>query len=314
MKHLEYNPLAYLWLAATQRAERERSAPRPGRILDMGYKHLLVHVDAGDRAEERIRLAATLARRWDASLTGLFAESDTLGHSLVGKRSPQQFGKAVQRAGAVFEAIARTHRVDAEWWQLPPGELDLGGVAAHYCRYADLSILGQPETKGAHVPDDFAAQVLLQSGRPVLLVPSTGHFEDLGRRVLVGWNGSREGARALHDALPVLSGAEKVLLLATQSPPGRRAEPAQEKPHPDIVRHLARHGVAVEYQAAYLHDGTVGASGVDALNHLLNVSAEFGADLVVMGARGRTTVPFPLPSRSTREKLRSMTAPVLLSA
>jgi nucleotide-binding universal stress UspA family protein len=280
----------------------------------MGFKHLLVHVDAGDRAEERIRLAAALARRWEASLTGLFAESDTLGHSLVGKRSPQQFGKATQRAATAFEAIARAHRVDAEWWQLPPGELDLGGVAAHYCRYADLSILGQPETEGARVPDDFAAQVLLQSGRPVLLVPSFGHFEDVGRRVLVSWNGSREGTRALHDALPILAGAEKVLVLAAQTPPGPRPERPHERTHPDVVRHLARHGVAVEYQAAYVHDGTVGASGVDVLNNVLNVSAEFGADLVVMGARGRTTVPFPLPARSTRRSLRSMTAPVLLSA
>jgi nucleotide-binding universal stress UspA family protein len=280
----------------------------------MGFRHLLVHVDAGDRAEERIRLAATLARRWDASLTGLFAESDTLGRSLVGRRSPQQFGKVMQRAAAAFEAVARAHRVDAEWWQLPPGELDLGGVAAHYCRYADLSILGQPETKGARVPDDFAAQVLLQSGRPVLLVPSSGHFEDVGRRVLVSWNGSREGTRALHDALPILAGAEKVLVLAAQTPPSRRADHAEERSHPNVVRHLAKHGIAVEYQPAYVHDGTVGASGVDVLNNVLNVSAEFGADLVVMGARGRTTVPFPLPSRSTRRKLRSMTAPVLLSA
>jgi nucleotide-binding universal stress UspA family protein len=288
---------------------RNREAP-----LAMGYRHLLVHVDAGDRAEERIRLAATLARRWDAQLTGLFAESDTLGRSLVGKRSPQQFGKAAQRAAAAFEAIARTHRVETEWWQLPPGELDLGGVAAHYCRYADLSVLGQPDDDDGRVPDDFAAQVLLQSGRPVLLVPSTGHFEDVGRRVLVSWNGSREGTRALHDALPVLTGAEKVLVLAAQAPPGPEPERAKEKAHPDVVRHLAKHGVAVEYQPAYVRDGTVGASGVDVLNNVHNACAVFGAHLVLLGAGGRTTVPFPLPSRSTRRKLRSMTAPVFLSA
>jgi nucleotide-binding universal stress UspA family protein len=279
----------------------------------MGYRHLLVHVDVGHRAEERIRLAAALARRWGAQLTGLFAESGTLGRSIVGRRSPQQFAKTAKGAAEEFEAIASAQKVEVDWWQLPAGELDLGGVAAHYCRYADLSILGQPEGDGARVPDDFAAQVLLQSGRPVLLVPSSGHFEDVGRRVLVSWNGSREATRALNDALPILEGAEKVLVLAAQSPPMPSSRP-EGKAYPDIVRHLASHGIAVEYQSAYVQHGTISASGVDVLNNVLNVSSEFGADLVVMGARGRTTVPFPLPARSTRKKLGSMTAPVLLSA
>jgi len=48
------------------------------------------------------------------------------------------------------------------------------------------------------------AQVSLASGRPVLIVPYAGHFDHVGRRVLIAWNATREDARALSDALPLL--------------------------------------------------------------------------------------------------------------
>jgi nucleotide-binding universal stress UspA family protein len=278
----------------------------------MSYKHVLVHVDAGARAGERLRIAASLAQRSEGRLTGLFAESDTLGRSLVGRRSPQQFGKALRSAAAAFQSAASEHGLDAEWWPLPPGELDLGGVAAHYCRYADLVVLGQHEGERAHVPEDFAAQVLLQSGRPVLLVPSSGRFGEVGRRVLVSWNASREATRALHDALPLLRGADAVLVLAFQAP-SRGPAPARTESGPNIVRHLAAHGISAEYEPAYVKGSTVEASGVDVLSTMLNASAEFRADLVVMGGRGRSGLPFPRAARSTRRSLASMTAPVLLS-
>jgi hypothetical protein len=72
-------------------------------------------------------------------------------------------------------------------------------------RCADLTVLGQADAK--HASSGVPEEVVLGSGRPALIVPSVGHFENFGRRVLVAWNASREAARALGDALPLLADA-----------------------------------------------------------------------------------------------------------
>lgn len=276
----------------------------------MSYKHLLVHVDSGKRAPERIRLAAKLARAWGAHLTGLFAESGSFGRSVVASRSPQQFAKAEKAAAAEFDAVVKEARLEREWWQIGPTAGDVGEIAAQYCRYVDLAILGQPDPHDPRVPEGFASEVVLQSGRPVLLVPWAGSFDHVGRRVLVAWNRSREGTRALHDAMPFLRAAEKVLVVAFQAP---HTGPAAEGAKPNIVRHLAANGIAAEYHPAFVENGSVGKSGVDVFNTVLNLGSDFGADLVVMGARGRTGFPFSQLASTTERSLRSMIAPVLLS-
>ncbi|WP_322114293.1 universal stress protein [Aquabacterium sp. A7-Y] len=58
------------------------------------------------------------------------------------------------------------------------------------------------------------------SGRPVLVLPYSGSFAGLGQKVLVAWNGSRESARALSDALPLLRRAREVHLQYFDSPSG----------------------------------------------------------------------------------------------
>src|SRR6266545_3396244 len=120
----------------------------------MAYKHLLVHVDGGSRAADRLDVAVALAARLGARLTGLFAELHSLGPSLVARRSPQNMAEASRSARALFEAKSSAAPVVAEWWELPPGEYgEVVPQAAACCRYADLAILGQHEGEGAAVPE-----------------------------------------------------------------------------------------------------------------------------------------------------------------
>src|SRR3546814_1328284 len=60
---------------------------------------------------------------------------------------------------------------------------------------------------------------------------------DLGKRILLAWNGSREAARAAHDALPFLKKAEAVTVFSASPHEGQHALGA------DIAAHLGRHGV-----------------------------------------------------------------------
>jgi nucleotide-binding universal stress UspA family protein len=268
-------------------------------------KDLLVHVDSGPRAVERLDLAVGLARRHGARLTGLFAESHTVGTSLVGRRDPERVARAAREARALLEARAGAAGVETRSWEVELGEYaDVVGAAVVCCRYVDLAVFGQQQGDDSPVPEGLVERVVAACGRPVLVVPSAGHHADVGRRVLVAWTGSREAARALNDALPFLREAESVTVLSIQM--------ASESPLPgglppvDVVAHLRAHGVAARYVQTLL-------GGLGAVDVVLNRASDEGADLVVLGAYG---VGGGVMRRAdtTRLILETMTVPVLLSS
>lgn len=266
-------------------------------------KHLLVHVDSTAASEARLALAFALGRRVGARVTGLFAESESLGASIVGRRSPELFGEAARHAQDRFETHARAAGADAEWWSVgleAHGEL-LGSVTA-CCRYVDLAIFSQP-IPGDRLPPDALERVLAESGRPVLVVPAESRLVDVGRRIVVGWNASRGSVRALSDALPFLLAAEFVGLLSFQA---STAPGATGGPPADIIAHLALHGVRPSYTRAV--EGVEGLSVADAL---LNHAFESRADLIVTGVQA--TGAFRHGGFALRELLASMTVPLLLA-
>jgi nucleotide-binding universal stress UspA family protein len=272
----------------------------------MPFKHLLVHVDSSPRAAERMDLAVDLARRGGARLAGLFAEGQTLGAGLVGRRSPDRMAAAAREARAAFDQRARAAELHTEWWPLEPGEdAVLFGQLPVCCRYADLAIFGQHEPEQARLPEAALEHALFDGGRPLLVVPYIGHFPSVGRNVLVGWNGSREAARALNDALPILAGAESVRLLAFQRE--ARAEPGGLPPL-DVIGHLAAHGIKAAYERVL-----VDPESLDAADAMLNRSFDAGCDLIVTGAHAQAGFPGPRAVASTRKLLATMTAPVFFS-
>jgi nucleotide-binding universal stress UspA family protein len=273
----------------------------------MAYRDLLVHVDRGGRAQERVDLAVALARRLGARLTGLYAELATLGPSVVARRSPQKLAEARAAARALFDARTAAASLATGWWAVEPGEY--GEVVPHAvacCRYVDLAILGQHEDDSA-VPEEFVAEVARGAGRPVLVVPAFGHHADVGHRVLVAWNGSREAARALNDALPLLApGATVTVMAFVEKALTGGASVAQ----PDVLAHLAAHGVAAAYEQVTPGDVSDG----DGLLHaVLNRGYDLQADLTVVGL-GPQGLPLLGRRGSARQLLETMTSPVLVSA
>lgn len=272
----------------------------------MALKHLLVHVDSSPRAAERLELSAALAQRCGARLGGLFAEGQTLGAGLVGRRSPERMAEAARAARAAFEARALAAGLQATWWSLEPAEDPvLLGQLPVCCRYVDLAVFGQHEAGQARLPESAVEQAIFLGGRPVLVVPYAGSFPTVGRRILVGWNGSREAARAVNDALPLLEAAESVQVLAFQREP--RGQPGGLPPL-DLMAHLAAHGVAASYEPVLIDP-----EGIDAADTMLNRSFDTGCDLIVTGAHAQQGLPGPRAAGSTRTLLSTMTTPVLLS-
>jgi nucleotide-binding universal stress UspA family protein len=171
-------------------------------------------------------------------------------------------------------------------------------------RYSDLIVVGQyndakPYESAPGVPDD----VIITVGRPVLVVPYIGASATLGDNVLVAWNASREAARAVNDALPLIEDAHAVsaVVFDTATSDVEHAD----LPGADMSLHLARHGI--DAQAQHIR-----AEGIDVGNMLLSRAADCGADLIVMGAYGHSRMREWMLGGVIRDLLRHMTVPVLL--
>ncbi len=272
----------------------------------MELKDVLVHIDSGSRAVERLDLAIALARRNGARLTGLFAESLNVGTSLVGRRDPDTVARAAREARALLEARAAAAAVTTQFWQVELGEYaDVVGAVVTCCRYVDLAVFGQRHGDDAPVPEGLVERVIAGCGRPVLVVPSAGHYAEIGRHVLVAWTGSREAARALNDALPILARAEKVTVLSLQVPNENRVPGGL--PPVDVMAHLRAHGVEASYVPALLDD-------LGAVDVVLNRASDEGADLTVIGAYGIGGGALLRRADTTGAILETMTTPMLLSS
>lgn len=133
------------------------------------------------------------------------------------------------------------------------------------------------------------------------MIPYLGAQNTLGKRVLVAWDGRREAARAVHDALPLLQRAANVSVLAVNPPAHNDAIPCA-----DICQHLARHGVRTEAVSHQTANDNVGTS-------ILSYATDLDADLVVMGAYGHSRLSEMMLGGVTRTMLSQMTVPVLMS-
>lgn len=257
----------------------------------MGLRDILVVLDGSSRSSVQLGLAVELARAHDAHLGGVCPLDLLL---------PPGGPGALE---AAFREQLRVNGVRGAWAASrgPAHE-----VIATALRSADLAVMGQADgaAERSAVMRDLLADVLMRAGRPVLAVPYAGTFSAAFRTVLVAWNGSREAARALNDALPLLEQAESVTVLSVQ---GRRALEREDVPGADAAEHLARHGIAA-VAVRVSHDG--GASEADAI---LNYAADLGAELLVAGCYGHSRARERVLGGVSRGLLEAMTLPVLLS-
>lgn len=280
---------------------------RPGEEARAScLRDLLVHLDSGPRAAQRLDLALALARRHRARVTGLFAESASRGRSLVGRRDPERIARAAAEARALLEARAAQAEVPARFWEVEQGEdAEVLRAVVVSCRYVDLAVLGQRRGDAAPLPDGLLERVIAEAGRPVLVVPAAGRFEEVGRRILVAWTGSREATRMLHDAMPLLAAADEVIVLSLQLP---GSEEPGSLPPVDVVDHLRAHGVAARYLPTILGAGELAADAV------LNRASDELTDLTLMGAYGASGGALLRRAEVTRSVLEATTTPLLLSA
>lgn len=285
------------------------------------YRNMLVHVSDSERCTRVLSCAASVAVAQGASLLAVHAvEPLHLGAYL----SPEMAMTATQLnedAHSKRKALAQQRVRDVAEasglhiaFESPGG--DPSEAMGTRSRVADLAVIGQPADDDAQGPARrFASQLLVAAGCPVLFVPSICAVDSCATRVLVAWSGTRESARALRDALPLLrhAGAVEVLRFSAQ-------QQGVDEPLDGVLAYLGAHGVAATATLQRLRQASFGErlltpNVVDAsiAELLLSHAADTNADLIVMGGYGHTRAYELLLGGVTRTLLGSMTVPVLMS-
>jgi nucleotide-binding universal stress UspA family protein len=276
----------------------------------MSYKTILVHADLSPHAPRRIRFAAALANQNNAHLLGVattgvsrFMGMDSgldLERTVVAGYLDRMQEQARQ-ALVQYEALAR--ETCAGSWEGRLVADDPEGALVLMARFADVVVLGQtdPADTTAGAVRDLPEYVVLNGGRPVLLLPHAGAPGPLDGKALVAWDGSLEASRAMAYAMPLLRGASDVLVAQFNG----AAEPGLREQSADLGAWLARHGVLARVETQH--------GSIDAGKALLSLAAERQAGLLVMGAYGHTRLRELVLGGVTRTVLESMTAPVLMA-
>lgn len=263
--------------------------------------------DVGTRAAP---YAMSLAARFDACLTGLsfrpeptcetLAYAEASYGAVVAARDGQ-LRKARDVAAQFLEA--GRHRFQQTEVQVIS---DVAAIAEQrlldVVRLADLVIVEQWDREAPKYLDVYVEPLLLRSGRPILVVPYAGTHDGKLGAATIAWDGSAPAARALSDAIPILSRVDRVEVVSVTRV--KTSGGATEAALP-LLKHLARHGIDAHFQTL--------ASDISVADTLLSHIADTGSDLLVMGAFGHSPIMESILGGTSRSILDTMTVPVFFS-
>ena len=277
----------------------------------MSYKTILVHFNDERRVKGVIDAATFIGERHGAHVIALYVMPPipTYGPTAFGagyiQAGLEAFRAEADRVRKAFEDASRGRPIVPEWRLVAPGERTVADCVIDHARQSDLVIVGQrDESFDFSSVLDVPERVIIECGRPVLVIPNAGTFPKIGERITIAWGARREAARAVFDALPLLVAAERVRIVSVN--PRRGSPAAGDLPGAEIGTTLARHGVKCEAGTAISHEIDVG-------DVLLSGLTDDGADLLVMGGWGHSRMRELIFGGVTRHILEHMTVPVLMS-
>ena len=242
---------------------------------------LLVNLELGQSNAGLLHVASSLAKRLGAAVIGVAAgqpmQLDVSGTCYV---PPDIFDQQRAETEAEMSGVEAEFRgafdgAAAEWRSsmsyAPPSD-----YIVDQARHADLLMTGMPGHEPADPTRAAAGDLVMQCGRPVLLVPQAPATPSLDH-VMVAWKDTREARRAALDALPLLACATHVTLVEIAA--GEDMAAARQR-LADVSRWLAAHGITAEVVTA--------ASLDDDAAQLDSLARSSGANLIVAGAYGHS--------------------------
>jgi nucleotide-binding universal stress UspA family protein len=277
----------------------------------MPMKTILVYLPSVKVTENIMAAVANLAAPSQAHIIGLhISPSMPLYAEFAAELPPDVYEKLVEagrkNAEAVksaFEERARTCHLSHEWRYL---DLSYGTgeeqVAAE-THSADLIICAKPSDDNPDPWSEFPETAVLQSGRPVLLLPP--RFEpQFGKHVVIAWNNTRESARAVFDSLGMLRSAVTVRAVTLIENEDERA--SAEAAGARLIAALSRHGIPTKFDVSFAGDDSTG-------EYLVSRLTDEECDLLIMGGYSRSPLREMIFGGVSRVVLRETWVPTLVS-
>jgi nucleotide-binding universal stress UspA family protein len=271
----------------------------------MSYATIMVYVEADGSPEARVRLAASLANRFGATLIGLSAVAPpppAVGDGIIIEATEVEL--ELMRAqladrGKWFGGIAGGDAKAQEWRSAVDLPIE---TLPREARSADLVIVSREMGPGGVYRALDPGGAILKLGRPTLVVPK-GVTSLQGEQVVIGWKDTREARRAVRDALPFLQQARRATLVEACGPDEEKTALGHLN---DVVQYLARHRVQCGSRVMLEQKGS-GAG------QLIRIAQEERADLLVTGAYGHSRLGEWMFGGMTRELLASCPICCLMS-
>lgn len=277
-------------------------------------KDILVHIPTERQMrpviDASISLASACGAHLDALATSYVSTSaayvmDGSAAAAIAAVFELEQEKAVERATtalSVFEIEARHAGISYECCPIADLPAEAAASIGAASRLYDLSVVLQPDAEQQTFDNTIPTEILLQAGGPVLFVPHIFRGAFTAKRIGICWDGSRLAARALKDAKPLLAQADALYAISIN---GAQSGPADASPE-KLAKHLARVGLPVK-----LID--LPASRSDIQPSILSLAADENLDMLVLGAYGHSRLQEGILGGVTREMLRTMTIPTLMS-
>lgn len=275
-------------------------------------KNLLVHIptERSVRAavEGSVSLALAYGARLDAIAIGYESANIpfvTEGGAAVASIYEVEHQLAFDRANValgVFEGAAKPAGISYNCQAVCGAFTETTSIISASARLHDLTIVTEPDPERNTHDNDIPQEILFEAGGPVLFMPHTFQGTFAASRIGICWDGSRQAARAVRDAMPFLvhANVSKVITLNEPSESPIRASSAQ------LVARLASDGMPAKAI-------TLTAARSDIQATILSVAADEGLDLLVMGGYGHSRLQERVLGGVTRDMLSCMTVPVLMS-
>lgn len=216
----------------------------------------------------------------------------------------RQENELIERFWTELEAMLNQQSQPFELRRHKTYSADLESLVAAIARHSDLAIVRAPAKEESQPYSQMIEAALLGSGRPVLVAPLKWKSGPVGRKIVIGWDASREAARAMHDALLLASNDTEITIVTVDAKPGNLVH--GDAPGLDIAAHLARHGLKVDLR----NEGSLGHSTHDVL---MQVATDINADLMVLGGYRHSRLQQTLFGGVTRSMLHDSKLPLLLS-
>lgn len=272
------------------------------------YKDIVVYINESEGRDNTIRAAARFASEVNARLRGVYVRVNLVPalppYGVISQELAEQVRKEQDQRLAVseklFNKIASEHGCEHEWVELN-GQQDALRVAT----YSDLVLTNQVsyDLHQSQSNLGFVNRLILESGKPVVLIPANWNETEFGSRVLLGWDESRAATRALQDSMPLLKKADYVEAVCVNS-----IEPDDPADVSDVSDFLVRRNVTNTFKLMVTDEY------LDTTEKVLHdYACRSSANLIVIGGYGHSRLREIILGGVTRYLLKNSRVPVLFS-